>query len=208
MKQTYDEYVRSYVDTEKYIFSRWIEYQIGEIDVRMKIMECEQNEIAYVQLAKGDLRYEFSCLDYQQWEELFFRLTLDGRDYLCFRKLLYGFTLLDIQTLTVTYEYFPMQVLEGDESFIVTDAKAFDHFIVMDGCYWACPYTYAVFDIRTRRFIDLYTYYRVWSEEKGILITDDRVLLKCRTEEEESLELVLTYDDFCRLMDAHGKADF
>ncbi|MBQ7847338.1 MAG: hypothetical protein IJ344_03540, partial [Clostridia bacterium] len=115
----------------------------------------QRREKTDVFLEKGEHKRSFECVDILSARGLFAPITLCGRDYLFFKRTLYGFILLNAETLQTAYEYFPKKVLEGEESFIITEALSFGNFLIFAGCYWAAPYEYFACDPKSMRFFAL-----------------------------------------------------
>ena len=76
-------------------------------------------------------------------------------DYLIFNKHLYGYTILNLKTKE-EYNYFPSLVAnDKGEAFIIANATKIDSFLVLEGCYWACPYEYYLIDLDTKKTLRL-----------------------------------------------------
>ena len=129
-----NQYIAEYSEDFKYEFSEDLNYEICGIIAKVDVWEYNSNynhrEKAHVLLEKGDLKYECDCFDRHRWDNMFYPLNMNGNEYLLFRKTLYGFTLLNTDTLTETYDYFPEIVLNGEESFIIVDAKMLGDVII------------------------------------------------------------------------------
>ena len=208
MNPNYEAYVKAYIKDDIFIDSEVTNEKIGDIDVRLTLMKCDskQNNITRVHLTKGEYSYECILTDMEDWR--YYPLTLNGQDLLCFRKGLYGFTLLDAVTLTEVFDYFPEKVLSGEESFIITGAITFRDLIVFDGCYWACPYNYFAFDLRKMKFLDIYSQYQVTYHDDGMNVMDDKLILNCENDADEKVILEFSYPELCALIDKYGQADF
>ena len=208
MNPYYEVYVKSYMKDGIYIESEVTEEKIGDIDVRLTIMKSDEmkNQITCVHLNKGKFSYECVLTDDEDWR--YYPLSLNGQDWLCFRKGLYGFTLLDTATLTEILDYFPEKVLYGEESFIITGAITFHDLIIFDGCYWACPYDYFVFDPIKMKFLDVYSKYQVTYHDDGMNVTDDKLILNCENGANEKVVLKFNYSELCTLIDEYGQDNF
>lgn len=86
----------------------------------------------------------------------FFKLIQhsNGKNYLVFRRDLYGYSLLEIETLK-DFHYYPVCSLgfianeeTFEETFIWTDVlyNPLNNLMVVFGCYWACPWDLALVD--------------------------------------------------------------
>lgn len=95
---------------------------------------------------KGEI--VFSTMNYAD-DGAFFDLIehSNGRKYLVFRKELYGYCVLDLNTMT-DYQYYPEESFRGGETFIWTGThyNKNTNLLVAEGCYWACPFELFVVD--------------------------------------------------------------
>ncbi len=133
-------------------------------------------------------------------------LVIDGKTYLCFRKTLYGFTLLAADTLEEWYDYFPSEVTEGKESFIIVDAVMFHDLIFFSGCYWAWPYWSVAYDHHNKRFLNLCDVSGIYDD--ALAVEDDEIVLKGTDDEEQTVTVTLTYDEVKARLAARGTAGF
>jgi hypothetical protein len=113
-------------------------------------------EVSYYQNHKTQkVTIKTSCgeaiLEYKVYD---FHITLldlikhkNGREYLIFKRDLYGYSVMDVSTREVA-DYIPADVLKGIEAFIWTDTLYCPHTNVLaaNGCYWACPYATEFYD--------------------------------------------------------------
>ena len=131
--------------------------EIGGVTVESEVMiyseGIHRRTKSHVIFKKSDKIYECDCVDLEI--PFLSLITVEGKPCICFSKCLYGFTLLNVDSLEVEYEYFPEKVLNGEESFIITEAKNFGRLLILDGCYWACPYMVFAYDHNSRRFLPL-----------------------------------------------------
>jgi hypothetical protein len=125
---------------------------------------------------------------------------------LCFRKTLYGFTLLDAETLTEEYEYFPEAVLLGDESFIITKVMQLDELLLFAGCYWACPYACFVFDHQTKQFWNVSTACHIVDCDE-IRLQDKKVRLLGKDKNGLPVEAILSQKDLSLGIAKYGRSD-
>lgn len=95
----------------------------------------------------------YFCDDIYENSPMFFDFYIfEGNDYLIFRKDdLYGFTILNLNTLD-EYNYFPDAVVNKKvESFIIVEAKLWKNILLLFGCYWGGPYIYYLLDAKTHK---------------------------------------------------------
>lgn len=140
-------------------------FTLGEVAVTVEEYEWQKDpapetgvgeyfEKAILTLTRGERTYRCTCSDLHNWDPGVWQLRVQGRDVLCFRKTLYGFTLVDSETLTEVYDFFPEDLPQRQESFIIRGAANLGELIVFEGCYWAAPHTVMVYDHTDRRFYD------------------------------------------------------
>lgn len=203
-----NKYIAEYSEDFKYEFSENLNYEICGIIAKVDVWEYNSNynhrEKAHVLLEKGDLKYECDCFDRHRWDNMFYPLNMNGNEYLLFRKTLYGFTLLNTDTLTETYDYFPEIVLNGEESFIIVDAKMLGDVIIFDGCYWACPYVCVAYDPQTELFVNLSDEYGITHDET--IINGDILVWRGMNGNHEKKEITVTADEIQRLLRRQGKS--
>lgn len=72
----------------------------------------------------------------------------NGLDYLLYRTELYGYSVLELVT-GKSVDYIPESSFTGgEETFIWVDIKycPLNNLLVVDGCYWACPFEFEFYD--------------------------------------------------------------
>ncbi|MDE7107668.1 MAG: hypothetical protein K2O39_05030 [Clostridiales bacterium] len=94
---------------------------------------------------KAGVKHTYECIDtfFTPYE-----FEYKGTQYLIFRKSLYGYTLLNLTDFT-EQNYFPSRVLEGDEAFIICEAKILKNLLALGGCLWGGPYECRVLNLDT-----------------------------------------------------------
>lgn len=206
-----NKYICLYLEGLSFEFVQHISREICGVSIEMDIWEHDDagnyREKANVVFRKDGLKYTCTCVDTHNWEDCFYSITYHGIEYICFRKTLYGFTLLNAATLEEEFDYFPTEVLEGQESYIVVDAKSFADLIVFDGCYWAGPYVYYTYDHEKKRFLDLSEAYDFTSENK-MEVMGDALVLTGTNQDDEVVKLSLTKEKIYHLLDEKGTPDF
>lgn len=72
----------------------------------------------------------------------------NGKEYFLFTQDLYGYSILDINTLE-DYRFYPRESFPTGETFIWCDAKynLYNNILIVHGCYWACPYNILLLDL-------------------------------------------------------------
>lgn len=168
--------------------------------------ETEHRTVAQILLEKDGLCYECEGIERSRWD--FFPVTIEGKPYILFSKTLYGFTLLDPDTLTKAYEFFPEKVCRGEESFIITHAQDFGKYLIFDGCYWACPYEFSAFDPAGGLFVSLTESYSVFAGNHTATVQGDTLILIGEDHDGNPAEAMLSESAIDRLMTDRGIVDF
>lgn len=206
-----NKYICAYSEGFSFEFVQHISREICGVSVEIDIWEYADagnyREKANIVFRKDGLEYTCACVDKHNWEDSFYSVTYHGIVYICFRKTLYGFTLLNVATLEEACDYFPSEVLEGYESYIMVNARSFGDLIIFDGCYWAGPYIYYAYDHAQKRFLNLSEAYDFTSENKFEVI-DDTLVLTGTNENDEVIELTLKREEIYRLLNKKGTPDF
>jgi hypothetical protein len=210
MDQRFSDYLTQYKNN--YTFTE-TECQKSEVcGVRITVTlyeydtESEHRDRAGILLEKDGLRYECEGIERPRWE--FYPVTVDGCPCILFSKTLYGFTLLDAETLTEITDFFPEKVMNGEESFIITHAQSFGKYLILDGCYWGAPYEFAALDPAQMRFVSLTEAYGVFAGDHTARIQGDELLLKGENLEHKPAEITVRASDLNRLMTERGTTDF
>jgi hypothetical protein len=168
--------------------------------------ESEHRDRAEILLEKDGLRYECEGIERPRWD--FFPVTVDGRPCILFSKTLYGFTLLDAETLTEITDFFPEKVMNGEESFIITHAGSFGEYLIFEGCYWGCDYIYAAYEPATRRFVDLSQAYGILPGDHYARMWGGYLHLLGDTPDKETYEIKIKETDISSLMTERGTTAF
>ncbi len=145
-------------------------------------------------------------------------LTLGECRLILFRRTLYGYTLLDANDIAhPLLDYFPSDVLGGEEMFIFCNAYPMGDLIVLEGCYWAISYGRVfILDPTTGRVLDLNRTADILDvSEQSISTTDDMLILRGRNAEfdddlDHEVEGVLytfTLSDLHTLLNTYGQFD-
>ena len=203
--------IAGYISGFDFSFSRQIRTEVSGVCIQISVAEYRREHThrqkADVVLSKGGMQYECECIEEHNWDELFYPVTLSGQNFLCFRKTLYGFTLLDAETLTEVYDYFPEKVQHGEESFIVCDAYTFGDFLIFHGCYWACPCEVFVFDYKNQLSANVSMYVGMWSVD-SCKIENNRLVLDGTDEDDIPLHFSLSLDDILQCFNDVASNEF
>ncbi len=205
-------YLNAYKENFPFTLSEQFSYGLYDIRVAVDVYEYSDDttyrETACLRMEKDGFRYECDCIDEHDWQTLLFPVTVAGRELLLFRKSLYGFTLLDPETLTEAFDYFPEKVLRGEESFIITSALTFGKYLIFDGCYWGCPYEFCAYDPAQRCFASLTNAYGIRAGDHTAKALGDTLILKGDDMDWNPAEIMLTEANLDRLMNEQGTTDF
>ena len=207
MDQRFSDYLTQY--KANYTFSETERQQSELSGIRITVTlyeydtEAEHRDRAEILMEKDGLRYRCEGIERTHWD--FFPVIVDGRSYIFFSKTLYGFTLIDPDTLTEAYDYFPEKVYGGEEAFIITDAKTFRRYLVFEGCYWGCPYGFAIYDHQSEKLADLSGRYKIFNGESRI--EGDRLILSGLGLNREPTKVYLTELEIDSLISKYGVTD-
>ena len=206
-----EKYILKYSDGYNFVFSNHVSKRIFDVEIEVDIFEYKtqlhHREKAHVILKSGNLTYECDFCDAHNYENDFYPIILNGQRFICFRKTLYGFTLINADTLSIEYEYFPKAVTYGEESFIITDINQLDDLLIFDGCYWACPYECWAFDYKTKLFLNVSRMCNM--VDFNIVVSQDNTLIVSGIDQTNSEKrITLSKQDIMIGISEHGKTDF
>ena len=206
-----EQYVLDYSENFPFRYVESVSLEVLDVSIGLDIFEYEDKynhrEKAHVVLKKGNLTYECDFCDQHDYENDFYPIILNGQRFICFRKTLYGFTLINVDTLSVEYEYFPEPVIHGEESFIITEVKQLDHFLIFEGCYWACPYECFAFDYEKKLFFDVSRTYGLVSLDQTAL-QENTLILSGTDKKGCAKSVTVTKQDLIAGIEKNGKTDF
>ncbi|MBQ8372570.1 MAG: hypothetical protein IJX38_06525 [Clostridia bacterium] len=206
-----EKYILEYSDGFNFVFSAHLSKRIFDVEIEVDIFEYSaqysHREKAHVILKKGKLIYECDFCDSHDYANDFSPIIFDDQRFICFRKTLYGFTLINADTLCVEFEYFPENVFKGEESFIIVDVKQLDDFLILEGCYWACPYECFAFDYAKKLFLNVSKICDLFSLDKTI-VKDDELTLYGTDENDSEKQITVFKQDIIVGISKYGKIDF
>lgn len=188
-----------------------ISYELHGAKISLDVMLFQdlsnRRQKATAVIEKNGNKYECELVDSHNWSRVFSFITLNGKPYFCFRKTLYGFTLLNADTLVEEYDYFPENVIDGGESFIIVGVGIIGDIIIFDGCYWAYPYGWFAYDHTQKKFLNLNDEYGIRNNDKTE-INGDTLRLIGTDEEFKPVEATATLDEIRRLLKDKGRSGF
>lgn len=206
-----NKYILEYAKDFAFDHSEHISVGVFDVEIYVDVFEhhskLNYRETAHVVLKKGDLIYECDFCDRHHYQSDFYPITLNGQRFICFRKTLYGFTLINADTLSTEYEYFPESVIHGEESFIIVDVKTLDNILIFDGCYWACPDECFAFDYKTKRFLNVSKACNVFSVDKTEIQNSDLIIYGTDENDIEK-QATVSKQDILIGIDKNGQEDF
>lgn len=123
---------------------------------------------------KTNTKHVYECID-----TFFTPYEFEYKDtqYLIFRKSLYGYTLLNLTDFT-EINYFPSRVLEGDEAFIICEAKILKNLLVLGGCLWGGPYECRILNLDTLEVADISELCNISDIAGEIIVSADALILQ------------------------------
>ena len=202
-----NKYISKYKANFDFDLSHQLIQEVGGIKIKIDVMEysdcLNRRQKADILLEKNGNTYKCECIDVHDWDNMFYPLTLNNTDYLCFRKTLYGFTLINTDTLTEEFDYFPENVINDDESFIITEAMSFSDIIVFIGCYWADSYSYYAYDNTRHLFLNLSKEFHISADDGSAIIDKDKLILTS-----EDSQISITDENLNRLITEKGVSNF
>lgn len=210
MEQNIQTYIARYKENAVFIPAEREQSEVCGVRVTVSFFafdrDTEHRELARILLEKDGLRYECEGIERPRWD--FFPVTVSGRVCLLFSKTLYGFTLIDPDTLTEITDFFPERVMNGEESFIITHAQSYGKYLILDGCYWGAPYEFAALDPAQMRFVSLTEAYGVLAGDHTAAVSGDSLILQGTSPAYASMTVTVTEREIDRLMSQYGTADF
>ena len=206
-----DKCILEYCENCAFRYSEHISTRVFNVEIDIDIFEHKEQhnyrEKAHVAFKTGDLTYECDCCDEHNYENDFYPIILNNQRLICFRKTLYGFTLINADTLTVEFEYFPEKVFNDEESFIIVNVKQLENLLIFEGCYWACPYECFAFDYEKKLFLNISKLCSVFFLDKTEV--KENKLTICGTDKSNlNKQIALSIQDIISAMDKHGNPNF
>ena len=206
-----NNYIKEYCGDFDFAFAEHISLKFAKILIDIDVYEAQKTidgiihhrEKALVNLTKNNLKYQCELFEEHNYENSFFEVMLNEHSYLLFRKTLYGFTLLDAETLCEFYNYVPQAIKTGEESFIITDVKQIGEIFVLDGCYWACPYQCFAYDFKSKLFANVSHYLGIVSLDDST-VKDNRLILNGRDNNNDGVTKEFTREELAKLISKNG----
>lgn len=146
----------------------------------------------------------YACPNMLDRCDLLYFFNYNGQDYLLFRKDLYGYALLNLETLE-EHNYFPSAVVEHDESFIVTDAHLFRDILILEGCFWACPYSCYLLDLKTFKTHDLRR--ETFNSNDNIQIKENSATIIYYDDDDNPDPVTYSYEELSALLEKSDSYD-
>ncbi len=206
-----DKYISEYSEDFVFHHSEHISTRVFDVEINVEVFEysdrSDRREKARVAFQKGDRTYECDFCDEHDYENGFYPITLNNQRFICFRKTLYGFTLLNADTLFVEFEYFPENVRKGEEAFIIVDVKQIGDILIFEGCYWACPYECFAFDYNKKLFLNVSKICDIFSVSETV-VKDNTLIMYGTDETNAKKQIALLAQDITDGINQHGQTDF
>ena len=206
-----EQYVQNYSENYPFRYIESMSLKILDVSIGLDIFEYENKynhrERAHVSFKKSGFLYGCVFCDEHDYENSFFPVVLNGQRLICFRKTLYGFTLINADNLRVEFEYFPEYLVEGEESFIIVNVKQIENILIFEGCYWACPYQCFAFDYEKKLFLDVSKMCGIVSLDQTAL-QENTLILSGTDKKGCAKSVTVTKQDLIAGIDKNGKTDF
>jgi hypothetical protein len=210
MNHTLQRYIDLYKEGADLTYLETNRFQVCGAEITVTVSDDDHPRryrvTADILLKKDGCRYECEGVDRNRWD--FYPVTVNGKPCILFSKTLYGFTLLDAETLTEITDFFPEKVMNGEESFIVTHAGSFGGYLIFEGCYWGCDSIYAAYEPATHRFLNLSQAYGILPGDHYAQMWGGSLHLLGDTPDKETYEVKIKETDISSLMTERGTTDF
>ena len=182
------------------------EYDIGNLKVAYKKYfctriidgnECNLETTLTTFFLDGKKICEYTCNEYFMKP---YPYKYGGKRFVLFKKDLYGYTILNLETLE-EYNYFPSDVLYPDnknfgEAFIITDAIIFKDILIFEGCYWGGPYEYWLLSLKDYKTYPLSIEKKIYNiKNDGLIIDGSSVTILAESQDKKDLTLNFSYEE-------------
>lgn len=157
--EEYDKYIKDY-DQYKFDKSDEIKCTFNGLDAVIEYFDCSfekfgiknyREKTILTLVDSNGVKHIYECFETFMFP---FEFKYNGASYIVFRKTLYGYTLLNLDNFE-EINYFPSDVLEGEEAFIICEVKIINDILIFGGCYWGGVYRCYALDLKTLKVIDL-----------------------------------------------------
>ncbi|MDE5592687.1 MAG: hypothetical protein K2I75_02000, partial [Clostridiales bacterium] len=177
------EYINEYlasgdfqkIGEENGIFNN-LKTKIEYFEYKYKISGCDglKEKTVMTITDKANTKHIYECIDtfFTPYE-----FEYKGTQYLIFRKSLYGYTILNLTDFTEK-NYFPSRVLEGEEAFIICEAKILKNLLVLGGCLWGGPYECRVLNLDTSQIANISKICNITDVVGEINVPDNALILQ------------------------------
>ncbi|AFM41478.1 hypothetical protein Desaci_2536 [Desulfosporosinus acidiphilus SJ4] len=121
----------------------------------------------------------------------------NGKTYLLFKIDLYGYSIMNLSNYEV-YHFVPdVSFLGQEETFIWTGAFYFNknNILVVDGCYWACPYATLFINLTNPEQLPYKVIYSSYEMENELNIDNDIIPLRWNEDGSIVLQCSIKDDD-------------
>jgi len=175
----FKDYINSYLENNKFYLKETIQTNIYDLTCITKVYDIKKRNKSLVNAELTIIKdntevYKTTLVDTHNWDNYLYPIIIDNKKYLFFRKSLYGFTILDINSFQEE-NYFPEEVYQGEEAYIITDVIQFKDILLFDGCFWGSPYFNMIYDLKTKKLFDVFEEFKIFSED--IKILDDYIII-------------------------------
>lgn len=201
------EYLNEYIDGFNFEYERTVHNDYFGFDCITDEFKAKKGHIIRViqklSIHKDNIKlYECEIIDGQNSENLFYPIVWMDNRYLLFRKSLYGFTLLNLENFD-ELNYFPEKVFHKKEDLILSGAVQFRDLLILDGCKWAYPYEYVVYDLFSKKYLFLTDKYDIYFDCE-VYFENDNIIFDGMDKEFEKKKLIIKYSELVNAVRTEG----
>ena len=183
---------------------------LNQLEATIESFECNYNISGFCGYKEKTIttiidlyhkKHIYECID-----EFFppYEFSYNGSEYLIFRKSLYGYTILDLNHFTEV-NYFPSDVINGKEAFIICEVKILKDLLILGGGFWACPYECYVLSLETFEIADISELFHIADiADNGINVLNEVLVL---TEANSNKIFSFQYEELLKCIELGHRKD-
>lgn len=205
----YNNYIKEYlssanfekVDEDCCTFNK-MKTTIEHFEYNYKIYGCTgQREKTIITIVDKHIRkHTYQCID----EFLYpYEFSYNGCQYIIFRKTLYGYTILNLDDFT-EINYFPSEVINGSEAFIICEVKIFKDLLILGGCFWGGPYECYALSLGTFEIANISRLLGIKDVQDNEILNHTELLL---IEGHTNIEFKIKYEELINIINQNHSND-